>query len=124
MEACRRCGRPLKDEKSIALGFGRTCRKKFEVEEAEFRRIQITIDDALRIHRLKIMPEYFKAVASKAKRFEIRKNDRDYKIGDGLLLREFKDDDYTGNEINAVITYMTDYEQKKGYVVMGIEVCA
>ncbi|MDW0113791.1 DUF3850 domain-containing protein [Sporosarcina saromensis] len=82
------------------------------------------MDDALRIHRLKIMPEYFKAVASKAKRFEIRKNDRDYKIGDGLLLREFKDDDYTGNEINAVITYMTDYEQKKGYVVMGIEVCA
>ncbi|WP_082713741.1 DUF3850 domain-containing protein [Sporosarcina koreensis] len=124
MDACKRCGRPLKDEKSIALGFGRTCMKKFEAEEAEFKHIQITIDDALRVHNLKIMPEYFKAVASKAKRFEIRKNDRDYKIGDGLLLREYKDDEYTGNEISAVITYMTDYAQKKGYVVMGIEVAA
>lgn len=122
MEFCRRCNRPLKDEKSIAEGFGRTCKKKFEEEEAEFRRIQITIDDALRIHKLKIMPEYFRAVARKAKRFEIRKNDQEYKVGDGLLLQEYKDDQYTGNEISAVITYMTDYAQRKGYVVMGIEV--
>ena len=122
MDACKRCGRPLKDEKSIALGFGRTCMKKFEAEEAEFRRIQITIDDALRVHNLKIMPEYFRAVTSKAKRFEIRKNDRDYKIGDSLLLQEYVDDQFTGNEINATVTYMTDYAQKKGYVVMGIEV--
>lgn len=119
---CKRCGRPLKDEQSIAEGFGRTCKKKFEVEEAEFQRIQITIDDALRIHQLKIMPEYFRAVQRKQKRFEIRKNDRDYKIGDSLLLQEYSGDRYTGNEIGAVITYMTDYAQRKGYVVMGIEV--
>lgn len=124
MSKCRRCKRELKDEKSIALGFGKTCKKKFEAEEKEFRKIQITIDDALRIHQLKIMPEYFKAIASKDKRFEIRKNDRDYKLGDSLLLREYNEDKYTGNEINAVITYMTDYAQKKGYVVMGIEVGA
>lgn len=122
MEYCKRCNRRLKDEKSIAEGFGRTCKKKFEAEEAEFQRIQITIDDALRIHQLKIMPEYFRAVQRKQKRFEIRKNDRDYKIGDNLLLQEYSGDRYTGNEISAVITYMTDYAQRKGYVVMGIEV--
>lgn len=122
MEYCRRCNRPLKDDKSIAEGFGPTCKKKFAEEEAEFQRIQITIDDALRIHRLKIMPEYFRAVQRKLKRFEIRKNDRGYKVGDGLLLQEFKDNQYTGKELNAVITYMTDYAQRKGYVVMGIEV--
>lgn len=30
------------------------------------------------IHELKILPEYFEAVVSGDKRFEIRKNDRNY----------------------------------------------
>ncbi|EOA3423625.1 ASCH/PUA domain-containing protein [Enterococcus hirae] len=73
-------------------------------------------------HELKILPEYFEAVTSGRKQFEIRKNDRDYKVGDLLILREHDIwvDEFTGNSYKAEITYITDYAQKDGYVVMGI----
>lgn len=73
------------------------------------------------VHELKILPEYFEAVKSVRKRFEIRKNDRDYTVGDLLYLREWNVDGFTGYSYKAEVTYITDYEQKDGYVVMGIE---
>ncbi len=39
-------------------------------------------------HELKIQPKYFNAVLMGTKNFEIRKNDRDYHVGDRLWLRE------------------------------------
>ena len=39
-------------------------------------------------HDLKIAPEYFDAVDSGEKTFEIRLNDRDFKVGDTVVLRE------------------------------------
>ncbi|EGO5031448.1 MULTISPECIES: DUF3850 domain-containing protein [Bacteria] len=60
--------------------------------------IQFTLCDAMRygyevekeptIHELKILPEYFEAVVSGNKRFEIRKNDRNYKNGN-IVIREY-----------------------------------
>ena len=47
------------------------------------------------VHELKILPEYFEAVDSLHKQFELRKNDRDYKVGDFLLLKEFEEGTYT-----------------------------
>ena len=41
-----------------------------------------------KIHVLKILVEYYSAVVSGAKKFEIRYNDRDYKVGDILRLTE------------------------------------
>lgn len=73
------------------------------------------------IHELKILPEYFKAVTSGRKQFEIRKNDRDYKVRDHLILREWNGENFTGNSYKAEITYITDYAQQNGYVVMGIK---
>ncbi|WP_430618248.1 ASCH/PUA domain-containing protein [Enterococcus sp. DIV1054d] len=73
------------------------------------------------INKLKILPEYFEAVTSGRKQFEIRKNDRDYKIGDVLHLREWTGKNYTGDSYKAEITYITDYAQKDGYVVLGIK---
>ncbi|MGG5338543.1 hypothetical protein IGJ48_001237 [Enterococcus pernyi] len=72
-------------------------------------------------HELKILPEFFEAVTSGRKRFEICKNDRDYKVGDRLYLREWNGENFTGDSYKAEVTYITDYEQKDGYVVMGIE---
>lgn len=41
------------------------------------------------IHELKIDPKYFAAVRSGEKRFELRRNDRDFCVGDYLALNEY-----------------------------------
>lgn len=72
-------------------------------------------------HQLKILPQYFQAVAIGDKSFEIRKNDRDYKVGDNIVLKEYEKGHFTGRNILVTITYITDYEQKDDYVVFGIK---
>ncbi|EIA7337258.1 DUF3850 domain-containing protein [Listeria monocytogenes] len=70
-------------------------------------------------HELKILSEYFWDIAEGRKTFEIRKNDRDFQVGDILILREWDDMD-TGLYTVVEVVYMTDYEQKDGFVVLGI----
>lgn len=76
-------------------------------------------------HELKCWPEYFLRIARGQKTFEIRKNDRDFQVGDRLVLREFnprqKEFADWGSSLVADIVYMTDFEQKPGYVVLGIK---
>lgn len=73
------------------------------------------------VHELKILPEYFRPQLEGKKNFEIRKNDRDYQVGDTLVLKEYdpKTDKFTGINMLAEVTYITDYMQKDGYVVLG-----
>ncbi|WP_205125028.1 DUF3850 domain-containing protein [Aeromonas sobria] len=72
------------------------------------------------IHELKIKPEYFAAVVSGDKTFEIRNNaDRNFQVGDTLLLWEW-DGGFTGQTVERVVSYITDFEQKPGYVVLGL----
>ncbi|PAD85461.1 RNA-binding protein [Niallia circulans] len=75
------------------------------------------------IHHLKIQPEYFDSVSKGIKSFEIRKNDRNYKVGDVLLLQVYIPSEmkFTGRVLDRKITYITDYAQHEGYVVMGIK---
>jgi hypothetical protein len=58
---------------------------------------------------LKIWPEPFKAVISKKKQYEVRKADREFKVGDDVMLREYlpKKDKYTGEFFLGKITYIT-----------------
>ena len=41
----------------------------------------------MKTHELKCHPHFFAAIAAGKKTFEIRRNDRDYRIGDMLNLR-------------------------------------
>lgn len=50
------------------------------------------------IHDLKIAPEWFKAVQAGVKTFEVRRDDRDFKPNDILILREFDGEKYTGQQ--------------------------
>ena len=83
-------------------------------------------------HRLKIKPEYYQAVFDGIKNFEVRKNDRDFKVGDILILCEYDPfkyrgrggsgkDGFSGREITEKITYILDDETycKEGFVIIG-----
>ena len=49
---CERCGKPLKTAKSIEVGLGPMCAKKQAAEDAEFERIQITLDEVLGLEQV------------------------------------------------------------------------
>lgn len=75
-------------------------------------------------HDLKILPQYFEAVKTGKKKFELRKNDRDYKVGDEIHLEEWEPaGGYTGRDIVKEITYvLKDCERfglKDGYCIIG-----
>ncbi|EPE7489118.1 DUF3850 domain-containing protein [Cronobacter universalis] len=75
-------------------------------------------------HYLKIYPEYFSAVCTGVKRAELRKNDRDYLVGDTLHLLETRRGSCatTGEYVNAIITHIADVsEWVPGYVLLSIE---
>ena len=74
-------------------------------------------------HELKTWPEPFEAVWRDRKRYEIRKNDRGFAVGDVLVLHEWRprlhgvfpqtvgmdgNAHYTGRVIRTEVEYMTD----------------
>lgn len=77
-----------------------------------------------KIHELKILPEYYNAVQCGVKNFELRKDDRDYQVGDWLILREWKDGEYTGKATGHAIRYILrdaqEYGLMKGYCIIGL----
>lgn len=74
------------------------------------------------VHELKILPEYFEAIMSGKKTFEIRENDRSFKIGDFVLLLECSSsNEYTGRNVFVEIVYLTDFAQKNNYVVFSFQ---
>lgn len=80
----------------------------------------------MKIHELKILPEYFLEVVNGNKTFEVRKNDRDFQIGDYVTLREYniETNEYTGRQINVKITYVLDNPNycKEGFVIFSFSV--
>ena len=78
----------------------------------------------LKRHELKILPKYFLAIAHNYKTFEIRKNDRNFKVGDVLVLKEYDSETktYTGKVQEVTVTFMTDFPEglKEGYICMSI----
>lgn len=77
------------------------------------------------IHELKILPEYYDAVRCGDKRFEIRKNDRNFHSGDILRLKEWDGEKYTGEELDAFVRYVLygtdEYGLSEGYCIMSID---
>ena len=77
------------------------------------------------VHYLKIKPEYYKDVECCLKTFELRKNDRDFQVGDILMLIKLED---KGNETDKVIKKKVkyilkdcpQYGLKEGYAILGI----
>lgn len=79
------------------------------------------------IHELKTHTQFFEQVAYGGKNFEVRKNDRAYKVGDLLHLRNYNPEEklYKYGHIVAEVIYVLEGGQfgiENGYVVMGIKI--
>jgi ASC-1-like (ASCH) protein len=80
----------------------------------------------MQTHYLKTWVEYFQAVKLGRKSFEVRLNDRNYQVGDTLILQEWDQaiQEYTGEEFSVVVTYILKGGQfgiDPRYVVIGIK---
>lgn len=79
----------------------------------------------MKTHELKTWPVFYKSIIDGTKTFEVRKNDRDFQLGDVLLLREYDPDaeQYTGAKTERVITYIlgdNPFFQLNAMVILGI----
>lgn len=77
----------------------------------------------MKVHELKILPQYFSEVKSEKKSFELRKNDRDYKVGDVLILKEFNPNEEYETEEDGVYSNFSGEKVLRQviYVLEGIE---
>jgi hypothetical protein len=79
------------------------------------------------IHELKTLPIYFEEVIEGGKSFEVRKNDRNFKVGDMLALNEYDAEkkEYTGNSCLVYVDYILDSVYcDECYVIMSIKPCS
>lgn len=75
-------------------------------------------------HKLKTHSDYFSDVKGRIKKFEVRFNDRNFQLGDTLLLQEWNPDTgYTGEELKVKVIYILNNPDycKEGFVVLGID---
>lgn len=81
-------------------------------------------DAGPRVHEVKLARMFYDDVKRGKKTFELRKNDRGYKEGDILEMREYSAGAETGRKIRARITYiLEDYTGLvEGYSILGIQV--
>lgn len=78
----------------------------------------------MKIHELKVWPDYFFAVYAGTKRFELRRDDRGFAVMDILALREWDPETqkYTGRICNKQVGYiLRDFPGlEPGYCIMSL----
>lgn len=102
----------------------RETKKILQEREDEEKMNHLPSDDGPKVHRIRLASMFYDDVASGAKNFELRKNDRGYGVGHILEMLEFKDGANTGRVIRAEVTYMLeDYTGlEDGYCILGTHV--
>lgn len=77
------------------------------------------------VHQLKILPKWFEDVQTNKKNFEIRKNDRNFKVRDILVLKEYGNGTYTGRKVKRKVNYILYGDGtlglSKDYCILGLE---
>lgn len=81
----------------------------------------------MKVHELKLYKPYFGKVFTGQKTFEVRKDDRDFKEGDILILHEYNNavNNYTGNFLKARITYKLmggQFGIEEGHCILSIKI--
>ena len=81
------------------------------------------------IQVLKIKQQYADRIADRVKKFEVRKNDRDYQVGDIIRFNVLDNEGYEHTDYShplnntewQIIYIHTGLGMEKDYVVLGIE---
>ena len=77
-----------------------------------------------RRHDIKVWPEFFEPLLTGEKTFELRKDDRGFRAGDVLVLREWspKTKAYTGRSLTRLVTYLISgaWGLERDYVCMAL----
>lgn len=76
-------------------------------------------------HELKCHPKYFQRLATGQKNFEIRENDRNYQVGDRLIIKEYDPQigwpDHGAYDVLVFdVTYIETYALVQGFVALGL----
>lgn len=80
-------------------------------------------------HHLKTWPVHYREILAGRKTFELRLNDRDYRVGDTLVLEEYEPGRtgfFTGHKMRKVVTHMLGAELphpglRANFVIMSIQ---
>ena len=79
----------------------------------------------MKLHELKIKDEYFKEVLRENKTFELRKNDRDYQVGDLIHFVDIDGNPSYNEKLVFQITYILkdvpEYGLDKDYCILAIK---
>lgn len=96
-------------------------KEKLEQQADNEKMNNLPSDAGQKEHDIKLAAIYFDDVQSGKKSFELRKNDRHYKVGNLLNMHEYLDGKDTGRSINAEIVYIIeDYTGlEEGYCILG-----
>lgn len=82
--------------------------KKLREKADEEKMQQLPSQQEKKVHDVKLGATFFDDVKTGRKTFELRKNDREYKEGDTIVMHECKDGTTTGRTIEKKIVYMLE----------------
>lgn len=110
-----------RDELSLELKLAKAQRDDAQRQVNELLKKPVRMEPV--IHELKTVPEPFAAIVSGHKTFEWRKNDRDFRVGDWLHLREWDGSAFTGRTVFATVTYVLAgrFGVPDGYAVLSLD---
>ena len=105
------------DEQQAAID--RETKRKLQKQE---KMQQLPSKQEKKVHDVKLGTSFFEDVRVGRKNFELRKNDRNYKEGDLIVMHEYKDGAETGRSITKKIGYMLENFAglKEGYCILGL----
>lgn len=102
----------------------RETKKKLEEKEDEQRMSVLPSEMPKTVHQIRCGKTFFEDILKGVKPFTLRKNDRDYKVGDILEKMEFDNGKNTGRVIKQEIIYkLEDYTGLvDGYCILGTKI--
>jgi hypothetical protein len=64
----------------------------------------------MQVHKVKSWVHFFRAIVAGEKTHELRHDDRNYQVGDQIILQEYDNINgcYTGEECTVEVTYITN----------------